>query len=82
MGASTVKWRCFDPCTCLSESVSKQDTNFEFWEKRNIINIKKNIMIYKAKRFILTKKKVYILEINASGYASGDIEQVIIKILF
>ena len=31
MGASTIKWIVFDPCTCLSEDDSKQDTNFKFY---------------------------------------------------
>jgi hypothetical protein len=31
---------------------------------------------------MIIQNSLHILENNASGYASGDIEQVIIKILF
>jgi hypothetical protein len=32
MGASTVKWTTFDPCSCLSESDPKLYTYFDFYE--------------------------------------------------
>jgi hypothetical protein len=55
-GASTVKWTTLDPCSGLSESDPKLYTNFDPHE----IEIHKHlesIWIYKAKWFMLTKKK-------------------------
>ena len=76
-----VKWTTLDSYTCLSESDSEQFTNFEFCEIKDHKHLQKKNLIYKAKQFVLTKnlKKIqHILEDSASG----DIEQVIVKILF
>ena len=63
-GFSTIKWTTLDPWRSLSESDSKQFTNFEFCEKKNHKHFK-NTLIYKAKNFMLTKKiskKFYIFQ--------------------
>ena len=55
-GASTVKWTTLDPCSGLCESDPKLYTNFEFHEieiHKNLVNI----LIYKAKQFMFTKKQ-------------------------
>ena len=49
-----VKWTAPDPCLVLSESGSILCTNFEFCEEKNHRHLK-NILIYKAKQFIMTK---------------------------
>ena len=54
MGANMVKYITPLPYTCLSESVSKLYTNFEFCEGKNHKHLK-NTLIYKAKQFMLTK---------------------------
>jgi hypothetical protein len=54
MGASTVKWTTLEPCIGLSESNSKLYTNFEICEDKIHKQLKKNIVIYKAKQFLLT----------------------------
>ena len=62
LGASTVKWTTPDPCLVLTESDSLLCTNFEFCEEINHRHFK-NILIYKAKQFMMTKRiprKVYL----------------------
>ena len=61
MGASTIKWIAPNPCLVLSESDSKLCTNFEFCkgEKKKKKNNRRhsiNILIYKAKKFMMTKQ--------------------------
>ena len=55
MGANTVKWTNPDPCLVLSGSDSILCTNFEFREEKNHRHFK-NILIYKAEQFMMTKK--------------------------
>ena len=55
MSASTVKWTSLNPFISLSESDSKQSTNFELFEEKNLTH-SKNLLIYKAKQFTFTKK--------------------------
>ena len=55
MGASTVQWAALDPCLVFNESDSKLSTNFEFCEEKNHGHFK-NILIYKAKQIMMTKK--------------------------
>ena len=55
MSASTVKWTSLNSCISLSESDSKQYTNFEFRGEKDLTN-SKNLLIYKAKQFTFTKK--------------------------
>lgn len=77
-------WTTFDSCTCLSTSDSKQYIDFEFCEEKDHMHFK-HILIYKALSSYVDKnnlKRIYLfLEDNASGCASGDIEQIIIKSL-
>ena len=54
MGANTIKWTSLDPCLVLSESDSISFTNFEICEEKNHTHMK-DILIYKAKQFIMTK---------------------------
>jgi hypothetical protein len=54
-GASMVKWTTLDPCLVFSEIHSKLYTYFEFCEEKNHKHFK-NILIYKAKQIIMTKK--------------------------
>ena len=82
--ASIVKWTTLDPCTCLSESDSEEYTNFVFLWKIHHTKFK-NILMYKAKQMLLTKKSqisLHVLEDNASGVQVMIFEQVIVKILF
>ena len=83
--ASMVKWTCLDPCSGLSESDPKLYTNFEFYEIK-IHKHLESIWIYKAKRFMFTKRnfkqRMCILEDGASGEQVGDIEKIIVKNLF
>jgi hypothetical protein len=54
--------------------------SLNFVKKKNHRHCK-NISIYKAKQFMMTKKSKkcpHILEDNASGVQVGDIEQVIV----
>jgi hypothetical protein len=85
LGASTVKWTAFEPCSGLSESDPKLYTNFEFYETE-IFKHFKSIWIYKAKRFMFTKNNfkqhICILEDGASGEQVGEIEMIIVKNLF
>ena len=54
-------------------------TNFEFCEEKDNRHFK-NILIYKAKQFMMAKrypkKSLHILEDGVSGVQVGDIEQV------
>ena len=62
LGASMVKWTAPDPCLVLSESDSILCLNFEFCEEKTHRH-SKNILIYKAKQFMMTKRiprKVYL----------------------
>ena len=62
LGASTVKYIAPLHCISLNERVSKLYAIFEFYEEKNHKHLK-NILIYKAKQFMLTKqisRKVYI----------------------
>ena len=62
MGASMVKWTAHDPYLVFSESDSKLYTYFEFCEEK-IMDIFKNMLIYKGKHIMMTKsfpRKVYI----------------------
>ena len=81
MGANKVKWTTHDPCLVLSESVSMLCSNYEFCEKKNHRHLK-NISIYEAKHFLMTKKKskknLHILEDGANDVQVSDIEQVIV----
>ena len=54
---TTIKWTTLDPCTSLSESDSKQYTNFEFCDFFWVIQSQE---IYVDKNNL--KKKVYILQ--------------------
>ena len=46
--------------------------------KKTILNTSKNILIYKAKQFMLDfKKKLLILEDSDNGVQLGGIEQVV-----
>ena len=81
MGASTVKWTTLYPCLGSSESDSKVNTYFEFCGEK-IHRRSNNILIYKAKQFMMTQKKkkkskkcLHVLEDSASGVTGGDIEQ-------
>ena len=79
LGASTVKWTTHDPWLVLSESGSKLYTDFEFCKEENHRHYR-NILIYKAKQFRMTKtipRKVYIFY-GTSGVQLGDIEQAIV----
>jgi hypothetical protein len=73
--ASMVKWIALDPYLVLRNSDSKLYTNFEFREE-NIHKHLKNILIYKANRFM--NFVLDILEHGASGVQVGDIEQTTI----
>ena len=55
MVASTVKWIAPNPCIYLSESDSKLYTNLDCCEEKNHKH-SKNMLMYKAKQFFLTKK--------------------------
>jgi hypothetical protein len=81
MGASITKWTIPHPYLVLSERDSKLYINFDFCEKK-VHRHFKNILIYKAEQFIMTKnnfkKSLHILEDNASGLQVDDIEQVIL----
>ena len=84
LGASTVKWIALDPCIGLSESDTKF-TSFEFCERKDLNLIIKhwstkpsNVRWQKQSQ----KKCLQTVEDNASRSANGDIEQVIVKILF
>ena len=59
--------------------------NFEFYEIE-IYKRLENIWIYKAKRFMFTKnnfkQRICIFKDSASGEQVGDIEKIIVKILF
>ena len=62
MGVSTVKWTTHDPCLVLSEGDSILCTNVEFCEENNDRHFK-DILIYKAKQFMMTNtnpRKVHI----------------------
>ena len=62
----------------LGESDSKLHANFEFCEENHRHFI--NILLYKVKQIMMTRKKykksLYILEDGTSGVQVGDIEQV------
>ena len=78
LGARTVKWTTHDPYLNSSESDSNLYTNFEFCEEK-IPWHSKDILIYKAKQFMMTKtipkKILHILEEVACVVQVGDIEQ-------
>ena len=75
----TIKSTTLDPCTSLSESDSKQYTNFEFCEKEEEdLKHFKNTFIYKASNRVDPKNQEHNLHILEDS-ASGDIEQVIVK---
>ena len=85
VGASTVEWTALDPCSSLTESDPKLNTNFKF----NEIKIHKhleNICIYKAKQFCSQKnnfkQRISVYEDGASGEQVGDIAKIIVKNLF
>ena len=64
----------------LSESDSVFYIDFAFCEEKNHRQLK-NILIYKDKHFVMTKKSnksLHILEDGASGVQVGDIEQLIV----
>jgi hypothetical protein len=82
-GASTVKWSCLDPCSSLSESDPKLCTKFY---KIKYLKHLESIRIYKAKRFMFTKRnfkqRICTLEDGANGEQVGDIEKISVKNLF
>ena len=64
----------------FGESDSKLYTNFELCEERNHRHFK-NMMVYKTKQIMVTKKiqeNLNILEDDASGVQVGDVEQVVV----
>ena len=85
VGASTLKWTCPNPCLVSTENDSKVYTNFDFFGEKNHRNFY-NIFTYKAKKLMMTKKKLqeslHILEDGASGVQVGDSEEVTVQNLF
>ena len=60
-----VKYTTSLPCIDLSESDSKLYTNFEFCKGKNHKHSKKNTLMYKVNKFMLTtwfSRKIYIFE--------------------
>ena len=78
LGASTVKLTIVDPCIRLSESDSKQYTDFEFCLGKNqALSLKSSTTLSNLRWKKNLKESLHILEHGESG----DIEQVIVKIL-
>lgn len=74
MGASTIKWTTLDPCTCLSESVSKLYTNFNFCEDKDCEHLEIYVGLQSQEIYVETKT----LHVLKDG-VSGDTLQVLSK---